>query len=113
MFAQTNAPLIHVELGYRKAPQEPFPGVWRGLFVVTPARLRPQSTPRSEAWFLSCAPTPDLRQLPDPFYANDVTVWNLAPALPLARYARHVLVTVLHQLLRDHNVGGTAVRKPE
>src|SRR5215203_2225542 len=104
MFAQTNAPLIHVELGYRKAPPEPFPGVWRGLFVVTPARLRPQSTPRSEAWFLSCAPTPDLRQLPDPFYANDVTVWNL----PLARYARHVLVTVLHQLLRDHNVAGAA-----
>ena len=39
-------------------------------------------------------PTPDLRQLPDPFYANDVTVWNLAPALPFARYTRHVLVTV-------------------
>src|SRR5215204_2264101 len=53
-------------------------------------------------------PTPDLRQLPDPFYANDVTVWNLAPALPFARYARHVLVTVLHQLLRDHNVSANA-----
>ena len=50
------------------------------------------------------------RQLPDPFYANDVTAWNLAPALPFARYARHVLVTVFHQLLRDHNVAGTAVR---
>src|SRR5215204_6986212 len=49
-------------------------------------------TPRSEAWFLICPPTPDLRQLPNPFYANDVTAWNLAPALPFARYARHVLV---------------------
>jgi len=52
-------------------------------------------------------------QLPDPFYANDVTAWNLAPALPFARYARHILVTVLHQFLRDHNVAGTAVRITE
>jgi hypothetical protein len=52
-------------------------------------------------------------QLPNPFYANDVTVWYLAPALPFARYARHVLVTVIHQLLRDHNVAGAAVRKTE
>jgi hypothetical protein len=55
---------------------------------------------------------PDL-WLPDPFYANDVTAWNLAPALSFPRNARHVLVTVLHQLLRDHNVAGTAICKPE
>jgi hypothetical protein len=39
----------------------------------------------------ACAMIPELRadsrrrQLPDPFYANDVAVWNLAPALPFAR----------------------------
>src|SRR5215212_6806094 len=36
-------PLEHgPKLGHRLRP---------GLFVVTPARLRPQSTPRSKAWF--------------------------------------------------------------
>ena len=51
--------------------------------------------------------------LPDPLHSDDVACRNLAPTLPLARNTRHVLVTVLHQLLRDHNVAGTAVRKTE
>jgi hypothetical protein len=92
---------------------------YRGHVPRSPFSVRDKTLGRRHAAFFlvraafRAAYRPSLRQLPDPFYANDVTVWNLAPALPFARYARHVLVTVLHQLLRDYNVAGAAVRKTE